>query len=1145
MIDFITRRVQRNTRASTVPLPELSPAFLTADDAARYAHDLIGEQRDAEYGGIILRRANGKFYATKPTKGQSRLFEPETVISTDAQGYFISPPGFVCVGFYHSHPLNYAEIKGYFTDWTKEDAVTSLSFFSPGDIAFTIQHRYFTKTHYLSGLNGSLIKYVSSGSREEAEYYPKLTNLTDPNTPYPVKKMQDYILKVASIGQLTVLQTSEIWGGKTGRVDQSFKIYKAEARLDLPEKVLNIPAYSQVYSSLKTALRRMRQRVLSMTEHQYGVILKHQTKDEYVLTEPVVGKAFTSPMDHMFLKGEGDDLSYYVEPGFNLFGIYYGCATYYDPSKVPANEKRIFKSFIPPESMRGALVLARMARASAQATALPIYIASRDGALLQYSSLLASAEGPYLALEPGGEDVIMARDVLAGHVSPAEYIRGLARAGQLSVLYGSDLWGGAGPVTGQWKAYRDFQRRTHGPLFKSADDAARYAHKKIDRRHKSVLGGLIYQRQDQRFFITEPLKVETESFEADGVLPGPMSALAPVGCTVVGVYFTHRTRPLQLTWTDTENQHYRAMFSPGEVFDAIENRVQFPVRYLSCFDGSLIKYSPSGSVGEGQLLARVKPPVSTPEKIHRSETELALFSSSLKPQEFITDVARTGDLQVIEPSPVWGPAGVIKGDTVFPRVGAASEDAIVQPACGPVFTQEQDAIRYAHAQMGGRDSVQFGFVLKSDVNEEYVATRPVPNGYMTLKRVFPYVSSTSSYVLPEGFHLCAMYLGAAKKSRLLEKDAVYQDFISPEDIAIALVTLSALRDLRYPLALNPPLFVSTASGALLSYKPSNIAKALLLDTFRDAGKGMLDKLARLELTAVSYVRKVAASGDLSVLNVSDVWRNVGPVSVAWQPYAQEPVNLNPSRYALSPVFAFADDAARYVHRQLKTPHTFNVMGGVLSHLSTESHVALEPEVSSSLYANVAEQVLRTHRSRPQERWSGPTFPAGYEIRRLHFSRDMRAVKASSVGETSRLKNTPWPTDLCYAERVQDELSVHLPLTTTYPSAYVSTDDGALLLYQSLGNDGATDTLCGPAYRLLSTSQEYFAERVHATGTGKKTEQILKEVTASGTLYVLITSQTWPEPGRLFEPVFEPIPDDVFDWTGVLPPWRSGPERDEL
>ncbi|QPL30384.1 hypothetical protein [Pseudomonas fragi] len=36
--------------------PELSPRFISADDAAVFAHDLIGNRRDKEYGGFILSR---------------------------------------------------------------------------------------------------------------------------------------------------------------------------------------------------------------------------------------------------------------------------------------------------------------------------------------------------------------------------------------------------------------------------------------------------------------------------------------------------------------------------------------------------------------------------------------------------------------------------------------------------------------------------------------------------------------------------------------------------------------------------------------------------------------------------------------------------------------------------------------------------------------------------------------------------------------------------------------------------------------------------------------------------------------------------------------------------------------------------------
>lgn len=38
-----------------VELPTLSPPFLSADDAARFAHELIGDHRDVQYGGAIVK----------------------------------------------------------------------------------------------------------------------------------------------------------------------------------------------------------------------------------------------------------------------------------------------------------------------------------------------------------------------------------------------------------------------------------------------------------------------------------------------------------------------------------------------------------------------------------------------------------------------------------------------------------------------------------------------------------------------------------------------------------------------------------------------------------------------------------------------------------------------------------------------------------------------------------------------------------------------------------------------------------------------------------------------------------------------------------------------------------------------------------
>lgn len=82
-----------------VPLPTLSPPFLSPDDAARFAHELIGDHRDVQYGGAILKNKREQYFATRPVRGAPSLFRPERVMSTNPLGRFRHPPGYTCVAF--------------------------------------------------------------------------------------------------------------------------------------------------------------------------------------------------------------------------------------------------------------------------------------------------------------------------------------------------------------------------------------------------------------------------------------------------------------------------------------------------------------------------------------------------------------------------------------------------------------------------------------------------------------------------------------------------------------------------------------------------------------------------------------------------------------------------------------------------------------------------------------------------------------------------------------------------------------------------------------------------------------------------------------------------------------------------------------
>lgn len=66
-------------------MPALSAPFDHPDDAARYAHERIGNRRDREYGGFILVRKDGKYIATEPMNGSEFSFDPNEVFPRNDQ----------------------------------------------------------------------------------------------------------------------------------------------------------------------------------------------------------------------------------------------------------------------------------------------------------------------------------------------------------------------------------------------------------------------------------------------------------------------------------------------------------------------------------------------------------------------------------------------------------------------------------------------------------------------------------------------------------------------------------------------------------------------------------------------------------------------------------------------------------------------------------------------------------------------------------------------------------------------------------------------------------------------------------------------------------------------------------------------------
>lgn len=1141
MSQFFHERIERGTAAKTVPLPALSPAFAYADDAARFAHEMIGDRREGEYGGVILQRHDGKFFATLPVKGQSRMFSHELVLSTDADNNFLHPPGYTCHAFYHSHPNNYAEVKRYFAQWSKESVETSMNFFSPPDVVFTVGMRGFARVGYLSGLNGSLIKYVPSGSEQEAalvEGYQKGL--------VRAKQLISYVHELAAVGELSVIQTNDIWGWKVGKVDADFKIYNPATLPQAPNKQIQQPAYSPVFSSLLDAVKYTRLRLYQQPEQQFGYLLKYKDQAQYLATEPVPGAEHLFKPDAVFtLNAAG---AVVIPRNLEVVAQYYCDNLYHAPDQVPAQQRQVYKRFVEPNAMAQSIRMSLALRFGRDVAPLPLYITVRDGALLEYQPSSTLAEEPYVRTlsQAEGGGLAIKRDLLGGHVTPTAYVHRLAQMGTLKVLYHSDLWGLPGTVDQHWTPYARLSRRALSPSFLTMDDAARYVHRKIKKSPNAdrIFGGLIFQRLDQRFVATEPLAGRSETFDPYGIIPAERLDLTPTGGTIVGFYHSHRPQDSMLLPPGVEQQLYADMLEPHEVCAAIQDRDWAPVRFLSTPQGALLKYVPSGTDREKKFLARVAPPVSNPENVRHNALQLKLRTHTLKATEYVGQIVRTGDLYVVEGNTLWGNPGKVTTHWKPSPEPAPVPLATEQPALSPVFTQAQDAARYAHHRMGARTKRQFGFILKSVHSEEFVATYPLEGGGLGLDRVFPRKPSERDNTLPGDFKIHGVYLGTPAtyfSSPSHVKDVrnlnTLLGFVTPDDFADALGLVNLVKQQRGAFTGDVPLYLSTNDGALLSYVPVNLWAQLTSGLFGSWGRPLLTQILNGELHVTEYVHQVAANGQLEVVIKSALWNAPGHVTQQWVPYKKAAAMPFPAtrRFPLSPVFAHPDDAARYVHAHIPHPNQLNVVAAILGKADYNTYVAIEPN-SGGEVANAPQTLLFTHKHVDGQLHPVPLFAAGYSRKHLLFSRAYSSQAGYSALENNLLNNMFWPVDICYATR----------LLKTYDSdnsfevIYHSTNDGALLKYRR-GATLATQQLCESISGSNLTYEGYFAENYEPDRTTRryyekapepqKPVELLTRVLNTGQLSVITVSRTWPNKGEVQHTLtinIEPAPG-LFEW----------------
>lgn len=906
-------------------LGQLSPAFISTDDAARYIHEQIGSQREVEYASVILRRLSDNLYvASEPRAGKPTTFDWNLLLDREhAAGEFVNPEGYQIVASLHSHPSSLDFVKRTYPKWTLQQMQAFMSFYSTPDIYFNHQDRARFIQAYLSGPDGALLRYTPSNSAAEAGFVHWL----DTNGPWSSPHAHDGTLegiykKLAAVGRLTFVQSSAAWGSSTGDVPADWQPYQPFSAPAMPLPCG--PVFTSAEQALSYAWSRIQR---APTARQRVLLLKHDLQELFVAAQPELTSTVSDQLP-------------LLPTGLHLLGIYFHSRPL--PGQYPDLDAWLYKNFVSPLELATHIAQFRQYALGAQSTlGVSLYIRMRDEAILRYRFSGSAAETALFTRSSTGEvgDNGTQAALQAGTLLTRAFVLRVAAAGELTVEKTSALWDRAGVVDAQWKPYSLVALPSLSRGFLSADDAARHAHERIGARRDREYGGTILQRADGRYVATEPVATGPWPFAFAGLYPKDRQG-APIilhaGCRLQGLYgsrialsLADPAEALTLKWTRQDAELNGQMFRDQDVHPILQAGV---TAYLSGAEDCLIAYQPGHTTAEWMLHWQAEA-ISGISQIAKN-----LANGTMKPADVVRKLAEAGTLRVVIGNALWGPSGSIELDW-GPYVRSIAWQRPEQPSHGALFESADAAALDALARVPYNPEQHryfFCFILKHTSRNDYVASECVPitlqSPMLTLASLYA-STGPDTYQLPEGFECEALYYtnqwAGNGATAWLERC-----FMLPAHLDIA---VSQARLITRGSALGAAVYIATPQGALLCYRSSSPKSLFDSQSEGDSLETIEAKLKGGTLEPLKFIRKVAEAGELRVVMQSPCWDRTGAVSRLWNPYA------NLSRRRLSPVFVSMDDAARYVRRRVAVTQ-LQAYGGLILRRDDGGFVASEPLV---------------------------------------------------------------------------------------------------------------------------------------------------------------------------------------------------------
>jgi hypothetical protein len=909
------------SREKRATLGTLTPAFLSADDAARYVHERIPRTAEHEYGSVILQRlSDDLFVASQPVVGRASTFDWTQLLDRSGPtADFIDPTGYRIVASLHSHPDIVQSTSQLNPSWSMPQVKAFLSFYSEPDIIFNFTERARFRLAYLSGPDGALLKYQVHDVKAAEGYVNWLKTQgpwTSPDAPDGT--LEGAFKKLASVGKLTFLVSSPSWGGSVGEVPQDWQPLRPFA-----SEPLTLPC-GPVFPSQDLALNYAQQRIQRQPALQQQVVILQQTLSErYIASEPVAVEPLFDPLPPL-------------PAGCYVRGFYVQARPL--PANYPELEDWLYKNFISPMQLARHIAHYRHFARSVQSNlGASLFIRLRDEAILYYRFSGSAAESKLFDTDSDGtvNDNGHQAKLKAGTLLTRAFVRQVAQAGELSVQKTSALWDRLGVVEETWEPYADFPLPGLSRRFLTADDAVRYAHASIGGRRDKMSGGLVLQRSDGRFVVTEPVETPVRGLLHDGWYPkgrlGKMIILH-AGHRLKGRYGAcpglstmETANSARLKWTHQEAELYGQMFTDQEVEAIVQSGLP---GYLSGTQDSLISFQPGPAPGNWRQQWQADAAGGM------SPIARQLEDGKIKPADVVRSLAEGGTLRVMTGTALWGPAEKVAVDW-GPFVRVLEFQRPVELSYGGLFETADAAALDVYHRRPEREQQRyadqyFAFIFKHEEKQEYLASELVAT---TRKTPLLSLADVSANPVPEGFGCCGVYYSQQwsneGKTKWLERF-----FIAPQDLSIAITQLG---NAQSPSTRQPSLYIAPPEGVLLRYRSPSTSALFEAQSEGDTFEAVQAKLDSGTLSAPEFVHKVANSGDLQVIRYSHCWDRLGKVTGQWQPYAHI------QRRRLSPAFLSMDDAARYVRRRV--PVTARVCyGGAILRRDDGWFLATEPVV---------------------------------------------------------------------------------------------------------------------------------------------------------------------------------------------------------